>query len=342
MVLAAHSIYIFGEVNTKVYGAFFLFNNGVEAFFVLSGFLIGGVLLKLYQNEGALSLRLVKFFLIRRWFKTLPVYYLSICLHLLLGYFVWHNLLDDFNWNFFLFIQNICSGAFYFFPVSYSLSIEEWFYLLLPFTLFAVQMLWQKLSFNKAFLLVGVLFVIIFNCARAYNYLHGVNLNWDANIRKAILMRLDVPMYGIIVAWLWHKKRALLQQNKVAILIAGLLLYSGTILIRRFFYPESFYSYVLYFTATPIGLACLIPWFYSFKFSSNLLNKVNTYLSLISYCVYAIHLSPILFLLLHFWKPHTMIEAGIECAIYLTVTWLCAHILYKYFEKPIMDLRDRL
>jgi peptidoglycan/LPS O-acetylase OafA/YrhL len=342
MVLMAHCIYFFGAVLPKVYGAFFLFNNGVEAFFVLSGFLIGGILFRLYQSEGQVGYNFLKQFYKKRWFKTLPVYFLVIVIHLLLGYFVWGGLLQNFNWKFLFFIQNIYSGAFYFFPVSYSLSIEEWFYLLLPLALLVVQILWRKFSFSKALLVVAVLFIIIFNCARAYNYQHGINLNWDANIRKAILMRLDAPMYGVVMAWIWNKNRELLLQNKVRCLILGGILYVLTILIKRFIYPESFYSYVLYFTLVPVSFALAIPWFYNFKFSNAVLSKLSTYISLVSYSFYAIHLSPILFLFLHFWQPATIAEASSECIVYLIIAWLFTHILYKYFEKPVMDLRDKI
>lgn len=342
MVLIGHCIYFWGGVLPKAYGIFFLFNNGVEAFFVLSGFLIGGILFSLYKNEGQIGVNFFKQFYKKRWFKTLPVYYLSIVIHLVLGYFVWDGLLQNFNWKFLFFIQNICSGAFYFFPVSYSLSIEEWFYILLPILLLIIQKVSGSFSFSKTLLILAVLFVIVFNCARAYTYTYGVNLNWDANIRKAILMRLDAPMYGIIMAWAWHKNRNLLERNKVSSLISGVVLYAITILIRRFIFPESFYSYVLYFALVPVGFALTIPWFYNFKFSHNVLRKISTYLSLVSYSFYAVHLSPILFLFLHFWQPKTIAEASGECLVYLIITWLATHILYKYFEKPVMDMRDKI
>lgn len=48
--------------------------NGVDIFFVLSGFLIGNILLK--QLDKGLDIGALKTFYIRRWLRTLPLYYI--------------------------------------------------------------------------------------------------------------------------------------------------------------------------------------------------------------------------------------------------------------------------
>ena len=60
---------------------------GVEIFFVLSGFLIGGILLKqMFAGELDSASGLAVFWK-RRWFRTLPIYYLFLILFLLLTRF---------------------------------------------------------------------------------------------------------------------------------------------------------------------------------------------------------------------------------------------------------------
>src|SRR5450432_1247018 len=49
--------------------------DGVELFFVLSGFLIGSILLKIF-NEPDFKFESVMNFFKRRWLRTLPNYYL--------------------------------------------------------------------------------------------------------------------------------------------------------------------------------------------------------------------------------------------------------------------------
>ena len=58
-------------------GAFWhhLLPDGVELFFVLSGFLIGGILIRSYEKNGGFDRDLLLNFWTRRWFRTLPAYY---------------------------------------------------------------------------------------------------------------------------------------------------------------------------------------------------------------------------------------------------------------------------
>src|SRR6185437_6603625 len=52
-----------------------LYTDGVSVFFVLSGFLIGSILLKTINEQEFNSKKLLHFW-IRRWFRTLPTYFL--------------------------------------------------------------------------------------------------------------------------------------------------------------------------------------------------------------------------------------------------------------------------
>src|SRR6185503_5952862 len=61
---------------------------GVEFFFVLSGFLIGTILLKIHYQDTIINFKSIKLFWIRRWFRTLPNYYLMFLLYAALAYFV--------------------------------------------------------------------------------------------------------------------------------------------------------------------------------------------------------------------------------------------------------------
>ncbi|HUM52796.1 MAG TPA: acyltransferase family protein, partial [Chitinophagales bacterium] len=48
----------------------------MDLFFVLSGYLIGMILIKFYEKEKTFNLKTAYNFWIRRWFRTLPNYYL--------------------------------------------------------------------------------------------------------------------------------------------------------------------------------------------------------------------------------------------------------------------------
>lgn len=110
--------------------------TGVDLFFVLSGFLVGGLLIKEIQRTSRLNL---KRFLIRRAFKIWPAYFMFLA-------FVWAkglrhgqscSELFQVLWPNFLHVQNYIRTP----PGhTWSLAVEEHFYVLLPvFLLILVQ-----------------------------------------------------------------------------------------------------------------------------------------------------------------------------------------------------------
>jgi len=79
-VVIGHGGWILDKANTNF--PWIRFIDGVELFFVLSGFLIGGILIKIFQNTESLNLNTIWDFWIRRWFRTLPNYYLVLVLNI--------------------------------------------------------------------------------------------------------------------------------------------------------------------------------------------------------------------------------------------------------------------
>jgi peptidoglycan/LPS O-acetylase OafA/YrhL len=115
--------------------------SGVDLFFVLSGFLIGGILLDQRESTGYFPA-----FYARRVFRILPPYLL-----VLLGYgLTWlisshseslrYDLVSMVGrpmpwWVYLTFTNNIFEafhGPFYFLPITWSLAVEEQFYLSFP------------------------------------------------------------------------------------------------------------------------------------------------------------------------------------------------------------------
>jgi peptidoglycan/LPS O-acetylase OafA/YrhL len=106
---------------------------GVDLFFALSGFLIGGILI---DNRG--SANLTKAFYLRRAARILPLYYATLALVLLAAAIHVPGSFQSFPaWVYFLFLTNVAVGAaahWDWMPLSvmWSLAVEEQFYLGAP------------------------------------------------------------------------------------------------------------------------------------------------------------------------------------------------------------------
>lgn len=96
--------------------------EGVNLFFTLSGFLVGGLLLKQYAERGAIDARR---FIVRRIFKIWPAYYVLIAFHAI----VRRHPLDTFLVQNLTHLQNYLGTSI---SQTWSLAVEEHFYLFLP------------------------------------------------------------------------------------------------------------------------------------------------------------------------------------------------------------------
>ena len=145
-VLFAHTVFLlpFSSKTQISFLSFFGF-IGVEIFFVLSGYLIGKILIGLYSNHPV-NTKTTFYFWIRRWFRTLPNYYLALIVSAAVFYisnkaFVFSG---PFYLQYFVFSQNLYSAHPDFFILAWSLSVEEWFYLLLPLSFIAGRVILKK------------------------------------------------------------------------------------------------------------------------------------------------------------------------------------------------------
>src|SRR5687767_2229393 len=127
LVLAIHLVGNLFQVDMGA--AWYLAYLGVDIFFVLSGFLIGNILIQsIDRSSGSFSLENLKKFYVRRWLRTVPLYYFILLLNFFVGYLCFQNT-ESFNYKFFFWMQNMTDRPPRFFGEAWSLAIEEWFYL---------------------------------------------------------------------------------------------------------------------------------------------------------------------------------------------------------------------
>ncbi len=339
MVLAGHSVHFFESYTPKVHVISHFVINGVELFFALSGFLIGRMLMKQFSKPDVTVGHELFVFLKRRWYKTLPVYFIALFINFVFAYFVtgYHR---DFNWSFLFFLQNLNSAEFWFFPVSYSLAIEEWFYLLFPLVFIVLIQLFRSSDRNKLLIAATVVFIAGSVVARSYKFLYTDYAMWDPGFRKVLTMRLDACVYGIILSVVFSFAHDAIKRLQFVLLFIGAALYIACIFVRIQF-PESYFYHVLYFTFIPLAFTFALPFFYFIRTPGNFTHRLFTQISLIAFAFYLLHLSPLmdLFLLLpngeHLFRDICVLVA------YVITTALTSILWYKYIELPFTNLRDQ-
>lgn len=312
--------------------------DGVDLFFVLSGFLIGGILLKETNQNKKFGLKELSTFWKRRWFRTLPNYFLILLLNFIfVKYAIIHEDITQFNWKFFVFSQNLASPFYGFFWESWSISIEEWFYLSSPILLLGFLKIFNQ---KNAFLLV-IIIMMIFPILYRYSILDpNMDDFWfDVTFRKVILARLDSISYGLLAAWTFFYFPSFWTKSRFYFLLIGIGL-----IVFIVNYPASsgsFYKQMIYFTITPISAMLLLPFAESIKSGRGLVAKGITHISKISYSMYLINLALVAKVFADNFSPKNQLDGILKYGLYWIIVIIASTILYQFFEKPIMNLRDK-
>lgn len=347
MVLCSHILWIYPHPNALVAQVFTLFGFwGVEIFFVLSGFLIGRILYKLYTKEDFTS-HTVLYFLKRRWFRTLPNYFLVLLLNIILASIIGFSMTDV--GYYFLFLQNFATPMKAFFPESWSLSVEEFAYLIMPLTLLAVAFLKPK-NKSKRFIAVVVLLVLVFFINKViYNFStsNTTLVEWNLSLKAVVIYRIDAILIGIAASWVSLNFDVFWQKQKINLAFIGcimtVLMFVGVGYFQILIDSHPFFWNVLYLPITSITFALFLPILSNWNFKANRLSKPVTFVSLISYSMYLLHYSIILQMMKYFVDTtfFTTFQLHFFTFCYLVATFFLSFFLYRFFEKPIMDLRNK-
>jgi len=321
--------------------------TGVDLFFVLSGFLIVGILLDVRETPFYF-----KTFYIRRFFRIVPVYYVWIALYVLLvwigGTFLSRHLHTELHpaigwavWRHFLFLQNVrpmdyALLAGYWFGPMWSLAVEEQFYLVAPFVVRLLSRRWLILF------LLGV--VIGALCLRVLLYRFSPSPQWPAYVWMPC--RADSLAIGALGAVGWKNAafRARLSDRKGILYFIFAVLLIGMAVLgiwfpnpRIFFTQTAGYTWIALFylsllfvvlvdTGGPIARLARMSWLRA--------------CGQISYCVYLIH-AAILFLCVQLLTNGTgspsKLRGALAVVAALAVTFGVAKASWIWLERPLLQ-----
>jgi peptidoglycan/LPS O-acetylase OafA/YrhL len=312
---------------------------GVNLFFVLSGFLITGILLDTKSRADY-----YRRFYVRRALRILPLYYGVL---ILLAVVTRTGLVDRHaSWAFlglsFLYLSNVTGllGVTMQYGVLWSLSVEEHFYLLWPAAV-------RSLS-RRGVAVAGIVICIFCPCLRAFYVVRGYDLGgytWlvaDGLATGAVLATLARGRWGT---------RGGMWRVTTILLVTSLFMFGagypfGIFLASRFLGVTLRETALDLFFAGTIALALLV----GTSHWKGVVNRpVLRFFGEISYCVYLIHIL-VFDLEDHFvakWFPSLSSPKGhfgemvLLFAIAAGFTVAVASLSRWYFEEPFLRMKGR-
>jgi len=306
-------------------------HEGVNLFFALSGFLVGGLLLRQYAVTGTIDARR---FIIRRIFKIWPAYYVLILFHVVSGRhprgsYLIQNLAH---------LQNYLGSSI---AQTWSLAIEEHFYLLFPVLL---------LMLARKKLTSGMTIAVLASVC-------GVVLVWRSLIvytgdTQAAFShtqyRIDSLLYGAILAgiyWLKPELYARIARRKILLLVTVALLIAWLFLAT----PNVRLDESIGYSFQAIGFCALIILVkeHSGRLRAFRLYRFIAWLGVYSYGIYLWHslaLSPgdmVTRYLLNLGIPPVIVfplGLGFQMMFAVGIGYVMTHAI----EFPFLRIRDRL
>jgi peptidoglycan/LPS O-acetylase OafA/YrhL len=332
-VLASHCGVMFGRWTGAtvwfpiVGGGFF----GVDIFFVLSGYLVGAILIRHAAQPGFAAWRV---FMTRRWLRTLPLYYvwlavltlfwapaffrpdhLAILAHLLPRYLV--------------FLQNPVFAIPWpgWFGVSWSLAVEEWFYLL-----FATVLLGLSARFGRTRVLGTLLAAVLIVPPVA-----RILLLDPLSLPGSVLTTLDQIGFGVALAWIAQARPTAFRRAAWALplgLALCVLFYRQPVWLWHGSYAL---NRALQYDILALGIALCLPaaarWRAAHGPAAAAVRAVAKY----SYGLYMIHLTVLE--TIHYYRPRIGLGAAPSIALACLLIVVLPVLSWRFLEQPMLRLR---
>jgi peptidoglycan/LPS O-acetylase OafA/YrhL len=284
---------------------------GVDLFFVLSGFLISGLLFTDYKRTGNINWR--RFF-IRRSLKIYPPYYFFAFLLLPYTYHSVH--VADFTFMH-AYWQSLWRHG-------WSLSVEEHFYILLPIIL----VLSLKLSLRSPFRWIPYAFPVIVLACLAMRLHLGPGAEHHST--DATHLHIDALFAGVTLSWFHHfTESGIRTKHSLLIALIGFVI----LLPACFFDLREYIAYTVGFTTNLIGFSCILVAAINSKWLPKvpLLSSIGRY----SYSIYLWHW-PIA------WGTAVLWSSGfISFWGYVLLSLAIGIIASEIIEFPVLKLRDK-
>jgi len=219
--------------------------SGVDLFFVLSGFLITGILI---DKKGRPNW--IRNFFVRRVLRIFPIYYLSLIIILLISFTSYWPYAEQFQskqiW-YWTYTQNFLFSASGF-PKGlgllnhfWSLAVEEHFYLFWPFVVLLFKK--EQLKWFCLVVIIVALSLRIFDARMPFNYVHT-------------LCRMDALAFGALAVLLFKKWKANWNNNLLGTFTVSAILFLALLLFKADMHH--YITHTIGYSVTALFFSCLL------------------------------------------------------------------------------------
>lgn len=321
--------------------------TGVDLFFVLSGFLIASQLFSSLSKTGRIPFR---DFFIKRFFRIIPPFLLVLALYVFIPFFRERESLPPL-WRFLTFTQNFgldlsVHGTF---SHAWSLCIEEQFYLLLPFLLYAFHG-FQKIRYPVALLIALLVLIILIRwiCWQLFVLPSLSQPNffvlWHKFIYYPTYTRLDGLLVGVALAYGWVNYigvRKFIVQRGRFLLLMGMIIVALAVYIcldRASFLP-SMYGFTIVAIAYGFLVAASIS---TNTWLGKLRWQLTEQLAGLSYAVYLSHKGVIHITQVVLGRAGMDINSNLMLVCCVIACLIAALLLRYLVERPALTLRNKV
>lgn len=349
-VVYGHSLHLLPNNSIKEVLSLFVL-DGVSIFFVLSGFLIGRILLRTMTQDALNSSMLLNFWA-RRWWRTLPSYYLVLTVLIFLNL-----VLNDHTpaipnniTGYFFFFQNFSWPHPEFFGEAWSLAVEEWFYLCLPIPIFLARRFFkiQIAPLTLSCVAIVVIGSFLYRAHVANTSEFANQTEWSYALRMQVLTRMDSLMLGVLGAYISvYREDRWAKLSGLHFIIAGafLLVFDKSMHVME---VQPYIDYIS-LSAAPLATFLLLPSCSAWNCNPNAATRLITFMSVTSYAIYLVNQGLVLETIIpaimpklayYFWRLSEHLYV-IELLCFWSLTFSISFVLYRYYEIPMTSLRNR-
>lgn len=316
---------------------------GVDLFFVLSGYLIGGQLMAPLARDERINLG--RFFA-RRALRIMPAYFVVLAIYFLLPSWREYSEMAQPFWKFLLSIQNVALHGGTAFSHAWSLAVEDQFYLALPFILLVLNGRLRTAVIVFCVIVLGGILLRTFLALQNPSVHGGVSFRgFQAWIYYPTWTRLDPLVFGVVLAaiekfrpqW-WERLTNLapwLWLPAIGVIAFGLWLGEAEILTVT--------ACVWQFPLIALGMAALLLCVQSDRLWLHRLKIPGVaFIASIAYSAYLIQKLVIHFTAQFCGRYAIALDSWSAVLLVEVFVYLVAAILFFAIERPFLQLRHRV